>query len=83
MYVTNRGSDSVSVIDTNSNLVIGSPIPVESMPIGIEFDRPHKRMYVTNGDSDSVSVIDTNTNTAVGLPLVVGANPQIIAFAPP
>ena len=62
MYVANFDSDTVSVIDTNTNTVT-SEITVGSGPMAIAFDPTHKRMYVTNADGESVSVIDTNTNT--------------------
>jgi YVTN family beta-propeller protein len=83
MYVTNLNSDTVSVIKTNTNALVGSPIAVGSEPLAIAYDPTHKRMYVTNVFSDTVSVIDTNTNTVLGLPLVGGALPIGIAFAPP
>ncbi len=34
-YVTNFGDDTVSVINTATNAVVGSAIPVGSAPIGI------------------------------------------------
>ena len=80
-YVDNANSHSVSVIDTNNNIV-GSPLDIGEVPFGIAFDPIHNRMYVANGLSDSVSVIDTNTNTVVDPPLIVGSVPIGIAFAP-
>jgi YVTN family beta-propeller protein len=84
MCVTNwEYGNSLEVIDTSSQRVIGSPVVVDKMPYAIAFDPVHNRMYVTNFQSDAVSVIDTNTNTIVGSPLVVGKSPVAIAFAPP
>ncbi len=40
--------DTVSVIDTTTNTVIGSQIPVGDGPDGIAYDPVNKRMYVTN-----------------------------------
>ncbi|MFB6674481.1 hypothetical protein ACFCWG_19165 [Streptomyces sp. NPDC056390] len=37
--MTNGGSDTVSVIDTNTNKVIGSPIPVGDGPGGVALGR--------------------------------------------
>ena len=82
LYVPNYGSDTVSIIKTNTNTV-SSPIIVGNGPLAIAFDPPHNRMYVANFYSDTISVIDTNTNTVVGLPLVTGAFPIGFAFAPP
>jgi YVTN family beta-propeller protein len=66
MYVTNSGSDSVSIIDTNTNTVVGDPIAVGASPQDIANDPAHGRMYVTNFGSDSISIIDTNSNLLVG-----------------
>ena len=81
MYVPNGGINTVSVIDTTTNTVVGSPIVVGNTPLGIAFDPVHDRMYVTNLNSNTVSVIDTNTNTVVGSPILVGNGPYAIAFA--
>ena len=60
MYVTNYSNNTVSVIDTNTNKVVGKPITVGSTPRGIAYDPVHARMYVTNYSNNTVSVIDTN-----------------------
>ncbi len=60
MYVTNLLDDTVSVIDTTTNTVIGNPIQVGDEPIDIAYDPENKRMYVTNSGDDTVSVIDTD-----------------------
>ena len=48
MYVTNSFDDTVSVIDTTTNTVVGNPITVGDGPNGIAYDPVNKRMYVTN-----------------------------------
>jgi YVTN family beta-propeller protein len=62
MFVTNALDNTVSVIDTNTNMVIGSPIPVGEEPSSIAYDPVHHRMYVTNvgedDDSNIISVIN-------------------------
>jgi YVTN family beta-propeller protein len=60
MYVTNagNGNDNVSVIDTTTNTVVGTPIPVGELPGGIAYDPVNKRMYVTNIDDNTVSLIN-------------------------
>lgn len=78
-YVTNNGSypafsGTVSVIDTASNTVVGSPIPVGTLPYAVAVTPDGSHVYVGNqgfdpdsgsvsADSSSVSVIDTSTNT--------------------
>ena len=55
MYVSNGNSNTVSVENTNTNLVVDT-IKVGNGPYGIAFDSTHNRMYVTNSDSGSVSI---------------------------
>jgi YVTN family beta-propeller protein len=40
MYITNSDSDKVSVIDTNTNALVGSPLVVGKDPEGIAFAGP-------------------------------------------
>ena len=55
-YVTNVGSNTVTVIDTTTNAVMGTPIPVGSGPVGVGVDPTVHRAYVANrqqhGDGD-------------------------------
>jgi len=64
-YVTNLNSDTVSVIDTASNTVIGT-VPVGGDPEGIALNPAGSRAYVTNLIPNTVSVIDTASNVVVG-----------------
>lgn len=63
IYVANRDSDTVSVIDGATNTVV-STIPVEGGPTGVAVNAKTNRVYVTNGN-DYVSVIDGATNAVV------------------
>jgi YVTN family beta-propeller protein len=73
MYVTNNFDNSVSVIDTTNNKVVGGPITVGSRPTEIAYDPVNKRMYVANASVNNISVIDTTKNTVVSIPVLVGA----------
>ena len=64
-YVTTSFDGTVSVIDTATNKVVGTPIKVGSIPVGVAVTPDGKQVYVTNSNSDSVSVIATATNTVV------------------
>jgi YVTN family beta-propeller protein len=79
-YVANSGSDTISVINTNTNTVVGSRIRVSGTPFGA-FDPRPKIMYVTSLSSGLVSLIDTNTNTVVGAQ-TLGPRASGIAFDP-
>lgn len=81
-YVVNQTDSNVSIIDTNSNTVVGNPIPVGFFPSAIAITPDEKFAYVTSILFNTVSVIDTSSNTVVGNPIPVGKNPQAIAITP-
>src|SRR5205823_4460329 len=81
-YVTNQGSNSVTVIDTTTNAVLGGPIAVGSEPNGVAVDPTNHRAYVANNGSNTVMVIDTTTNTVVGAPIPAGASPGYVGVDP-
>jgi len=65
VYVTNAGSNTVSVIDSSTNTVTKT-IPVGTDPVGVAFDSTHDKIYVTNENPNSqqgsISIIDTTTD---------------------
>jgi YVTN family beta-propeller protein len=73
---------NVSVIDTKTNTVIGSPIPVGSLPAGVAVTPDGSTVYVANTNDTNVSVIDTATNTVIGSPIRVGFDPEGVAVTP-
>ena len=81
-YVTNQFDDTVSVINTATNAVVGSPIPVGAEPSGVAITPDGAFAYVTNFLGDNVSVINTATNAVVGSPIGVGDGPLDIAICP-
>ncbi|MDV6278311.1 YncE family protein [Rhodococcus erythropolis] len=60
-YVANGGGNSVSVIDTATNTMIGNPIPIGTNPRGIAITPNGTRAYVTNGGDNTMSVISINS----------------------
>ena len=68
------GSETVSVIDTNTLMVIRSPITFGWGPLGVAVTPNGARVYVSNHMSDNVSVIDTATNALVAT-IPVGLGP--------
>ena len=81
-YVTNQNANTVSVIDTATNAVVGSAIPVGSVPVAIAITPDGTKAYVTNQNANTVSVIDTATNAVVGPAIPVGSVPVAIAITP-
>ncbi len=81
-FVTNQGSESVSVIDTQTDQVLGPPITVGlEKPNAIAITPDGRFAYVANVSSESVSVIDTQTKF-VASPITVGHDPYAIAISP-
>jgi YVTN family beta-propeller protein len=79
-YITNYGSDTVSVIDTATNGYVGSPIRVGDDPFGVAVTPDGSRVYVANQSSGTVSVIDTATNAVVGPAIQIGPSSIPVAF---
>ena len=79
-YVSNSDANTVSVIDTATNMVIAT-VPVGPDPRGIAITPDATRAYVANRDGTTLSVIDTLTNMVVQT-ITVGATPFSIAITP-
>lgn len=81
VYTGNYSDDNVSVIDTATNQVVGSPIPVGEGPYSMAITPNGKTLYVANENSEDLTVIDTQTNQPTGsVPL--GVSPATIAISP-
>lgn len=81
VYVTNEGSNTVTVIDTTNDFKIAATITVGAQPTAVAVRPDGKRVYVTNTGGRSVSVIDPLTNKRIGT-ISVGTAPREIAFSP-
>jgi gliding motility-associated-like protein len=79
-YITNAGSNNVSVIDISTNSVVAT-VPVGSNPIGVAISPDGQRVYVSNKGSKSVSVINTSNNT-VASAITVGNSPIGLGVSP-
>jgi len=60
VYVTNRASSTVSVIDGSQGVVVAA-IPVGADPYGIAVNPQTNRVYTANRQGRSVSIIDGDT----------------------
>ncbi len=95
LYVANRGSNTVSVVDTSTYKVIDTDtgvagvnsIAVGSSPSALVLNGT--RLYVANRGSNTVSVIDTTTNKVIDTDtnasgvnsIAVGSSPGGLALA--
>ena len=80
LYVANQFSNSVTVIDGNTNN-IESTIQVDNFPYDLEVNSYNNRIYVTNRGSNTVSVIDGSTNHRLSN-INVGESPVGISIDP-
>ncbi len=79
-YITNYGSNNISVIDTATDKVTAT-VNVDAGPEGVVVTPDGKTVYVANNNSSTVSVIDTETNT-VKATVDVGSWPYGVAVSP-
>jgi len=85
VYVTNEGSNNVSVINRQSGEIVAT-ILVGKKPRGIATSqtKEHARVYVANSGSNSISVIDPTTNKVeVEIPIRFGMEPEGIVVVSP
>jgi len=81
IYVTNEGSNNVSVINRRSGEVVAT-VMVGKKPRGVAagLRRERLRVYVANSGSNSISVIDPTTNKVENeIPIRFGREPEGIA----
>ncbi|MFH2064102.1 MAG: beta-propeller fold lactonase family protein [Pseudomonadota bacterium] len=79
LYVANSAGNSVSVIQTPENKVVGT-IPVNIDPYRLAVSQDGSHVYVTNSWDNTVSVIRTSDNTVVKT-IRVGRVPNGIAVS--
>ncbi|WP_185732501.1 GH25 family lysozyme [Burkholderia sp. Bp8963] len=79
-YVTNAGSNSVSVINTATNAVTAT-IRVGTTPLNIALTPNGQAAYVVNSGANTVSVINTATNTVTST-IPVGLFPTDVIVTP-
>jgi len=79
-YVTNSGSNSVSVIAVATNTVVQT-IPVGAAPRWVAVSPNSSLAYVSNSGSGTVSVISVASNTVTAT-IPVGSSPFGVAFTP-
>jgi YVTN family beta-propeller protein len=79
-FVTNAGSDAVSVVDLGRNVVAGT-IGTGRYPHGLRMSPDGREVYVANVQDGSLSVIDAESLTeAARIP--VGNTPVQVGFTP-
>ena len=64
-YVVDVNNNNVIKFNTLTGAVIGTPITVGQVPIGIALSPDGSKAFVTNRNDDTVSVINTTTSTVI------------------
>ena len=82
VYTGNYDDESVSVVDTATNQIVGSPIPIGGQVYAMAISPDGKTLYVGVDTSGDLTVIDTQTNQVTGtIPLGVSES-TTIAISP-
>ena len=78
VYVANRGSDTISVINGSTNSLIDEISMDTVAPSGIVYNAANNLIYATSEGSDRVSVINGTTNAVIAA-IPVGLGPYMMA----
>jgi len=81
VWVTNRGANTISVIDTETDQVLTSFESGGTMPIRVKFTTDGRQAWVSNARSNSVTVFDAATRKLIDT-IEVGAVPVGIQMTP-
>jgi YVTN family beta-propeller protein len=86
IFVSNAGSNTVSVISDSNNAVVAT-VAVGGAPDGLAYDSAKGEVFVSNHASNTVSVISDSTNTVVANITIAssgtgGSGPAGIAYDP-
>ncbi|MBX9926178.1 MAG: YncE family protein [Hyphomicrobiaceae bacterium] len=79
-YITNQGSETLSIIDLDAWTVVAE-VKITGRPAGIALSPDHRQAYVTAPEGRDVVVVDTATRMIVGR-LAAGDGPLGIAVLP-
>ena len=72
-YITNQGSDTISVVNIKKKKVI-QEIPVGKGPVGIAISLKQSYVFITNANDGSVNVLDLHQNQIIKT-IKVGGTP--------
>jgi YVTN family beta-propeller protein len=82
VYIANSESDTVSVLDSASNRIVGTiALPRGSGPVGLALSPGGRLLYAADGGSNRVSAISTQTGRIV-VSTRVGRQPLGVAVSP-
>jgi YVTN family beta-propeller protein len=80
LFVLNSGDNTLSVIDTSNNTVIGQPAPVVKVPYEVVVSPDGTKLYISGIIAGAVQVLNTTTLQQVGALIPIGAGPSGLAL---
>lgn len=81
-YIPSLNTDSVLVLDTNTNQIIRTLGSGGSGPINAAVTPDERSVFVTNFRSNSVSIIDTASDSVAASAIAVGTRPYGVVISP-
>jgi YVTN family beta-propeller protein len=89
LYVSNAGSDTISVIDTTKHNVVKTillrPVQMRNLPLctplGLDLSRDGETMYVALADMNAVAIVDVDAGEVKGY-LPTGWHPTDVKLSP-
>ncbi|MFM9225427.1 MAG: beta-propeller fold lactonase family protein, partial [Actinomycetota bacterium] len=82
LAVANMSANSVSIINTSTNAVVGTVTGVGTSPMGVAWSPNGRRVWVSNISSNTVASIDVPTLTLETSGIATGAYPNAIVVSP-
>lgn len=77
VYVVNKSSNSITIIDSAANQVVGS-FPTGSKPVAAATSRNDKKLYVANNGNNTISVFDTEKQQQIATLTTSGAPSKLL-----
>ena len=81
-YIANTSSNTISVINTLTQKVVGTISETGIGPRGVAVSPDGSRVYIANSSSNSLSIINTATNTEISNSSSSVTNPSGVAVSP-
>jgi YVTN family beta-propeller protein len=82
LLVINGGSHDVAAVDTGTNRLTGTRIPLGDSAGAIAITNDGGRVYVASGTSGEIQAVDTGTGKAAGTRMVLGQRVETMAVSP-
>jgi len=82
LYVLNSGDNTMSIIDTGTNAIVGQPVPVGAGPYDVVVSPDGKQLYVSAESAGAIQVLDAANGRQIGPLIRTGNAPAGLALNP-